>query len=308
MFFRDNLKKSNKNLRHLMKELLRYFKKCEDELNNTLVDELLKQGFDKSISHIEGDLDLKRVHITPDFTEVFNILDTNIITEQTDLSFDLENELELCLEKLKEDANAILAASVNFQGKESVTTTTTDEKLSSLNRQLINETHLKNDLNNRLVELQNYIANLESVKEQLENQNELLMEKQKVLEKDLSKAHEKIGELIESGHKEIVSEGYGEKVTTNRRNSITFGELQEKARTFIAEWVSEADNPVLLLLEDFCKEGDKIMEEKRREREDLMQQVSVLFFYFYNVVWEISTLWQVQHSLEIKKVNLTKKC
>lgn len=139
--------------------------------------------------------------------------------EQTDISIDFKNELELCLEKLKSDANAILAATVNMQGKQSIDTINVDEKLSSLKKQLINETHLKNDLNDRLAELQKYVANLECEKEQLEKHNELLLEKQKVLENDLSKAHGKIAELIESGHKEIVSEGFGEKATSNRRNS-----------------------------------------------------------------------------------------
>lgn len=218
---RDNLKKTNKTLRHLITELLRYFTKCEDELNNTLVDELLKHGFDKSISQLEGDLeitDLKRVHLAPDFTEFLNILDASSV-DQKDLSLDLKNELELCLEKLKADANAILAASVNVQAGKPSIENVQDEKLSSLKRQLINETHLKNDLNARLLDVQSYVASLESEKEELEKHNELLLEKQKVLEVDLGKAHDKIAELIENGHKEVVSEGYGEKIAAHRSDS-----------------------------------------------------------------------------------------
>lgn len=270
-------------MRHLITELLRYVTKCEDELNNTLVDELLKHGFDKSITQLEHDLETttnqeqqekQRVHIAPsNFNEMLNFLDTY---EQNDLSFDLTNELESCLEKLKTDANAILAATLCVQsGKQSIETIT-DEKLSSLKRQLINETRLKNDLNVQLLEMQSYVDSFERDREQLEKQNELLLEKQRLLEIDLGKAHEKIAELIE--HKEIVSEGYGEKLTTNRRESrVSFFELQERARALIAEWDLDADNPILILLEDLCKEGDKITEEARRDHEDLIQQVG--FFY-----------------------------
>lgn len=181
---------------------------------------MLKHGFDNSITQIEGDLgliELKRVHLTPDFTEVLNILDTNSL-DQKDLSLDWRNELELCLEKLKTDANAILMATVNMQGKqsiESVRDSNVDERMSSLKRQLINETHLKNDLNAQLSEAQDYVRSLESERERLEIQNDLLLEKQRAMEIDLSKAHEKIAELIESGHKEIISEGYGENITAS---------------------------------------------------------------------------------------------
>lgn len=56
-------------------------------------------------------------------------------------------------------------------------------------------------------------------------------------------------------------------------NQVSFLELQEKARSLISEWELETDNPVLVLLEDLCKEGDRIMEEAKRDREDLTQQV-----------------------------------
>lgn len=60
----------------------------------------------------------------------------------------------------------------------------------------------------------------------------------------------------------------------------TFAELQEKARGIVAEWELEADNPFLVLLEDLCKEGDRIREEARRDREDLIQQVSWFLYLF----------------------------
>ncbi|KAJ8981747.1 hypothetical protein NQ317_004927 [Molorchus minor] len=124
---RDNLKKQVSSLRHLLGELLKYFTQCEDELNNTLVEELLKQGFDKSMSQIEDDLNLNdssttnssktgdsttnitRVHLTPNFSDLINLIETNSQEDcdSKDISVDLKNELGK--KKLKEDLNEALS-------------------------------------------------------------------------------------------------------------------------------------------------------------------------------------------------------
>lgn len=61
-------------------------------------------------------------------------------------------------------------------------------------------------------------------------------------------------------------------------DQVSFLELQEKARALISEWDLDTDNPVLVLLEDFCKEGDRITEEAKRDHEDLIQQVRIFMF------------------------------
>lgn len=217
---RDNLKKTNAVLRHLVGELMKYFTQCEDELNNTLTDQLLKYAFDKSLSQIENDLGItentneqKRVHFTPNFNEFLEVLDNSNLTslESKELSLDMKNELETCLEKLKSEANAILALSTNSRPNA--------EKLS-----MDVELPIGDDegLNSEMEDMRRYVGGLESEKARLEGQLEMLLEKQKVMERDLRQARDKIAELIENGHKETVSEGYGEK--SDQRDPI-LGEL-----------------------------------------------------------------------------------
>lgn len=198
---RDSLKKSNTVLRNLVSELVKYFGRCEDELNNTLVDELVKNGFDRSLTQIENELmleDSKRVHFTPNL-DFSSILENSALSSLD--SMDVKNELQSCLEKLRSDANAILALTTNLQRKEEPQV---DEKVSSLCAQL--------------EETKKYVQGLESERDQLENHSEMLLEKQKVMEEDLCKAKSKIAELVDNGRKEVVSQGYGENPGT--RESI----------------------------------------------------------------------------------------
>lgn len=214
---------------------MKYFIRCEDELNNTLIEELFKQGIDKDLNKLELDdsyqssisdkcehsntpMKVKRVHFTPDVTGIISLIDeTNKEDAGTskDLSFEFQNELESCLERLKSEANAVLAATTAYKCKtpeilpEESNKCATD-KVSSLTRQLISEKQEKNDLSLQLQNAKDYIQNLEVDKLSLEGQLDQLTTKQHHLITELDKAKEKIMDLVESGRKEIVSEGYGE--------------------------------------------------------------------------------------------------
>ncbi|XP_022916668.2 early endosome antigen 1 isoform X1 [Onthophagus taurus] len=250
---RDGLKKSNVILKNIINELLKYFTKCEDELNKTLIDEILKQGFENNQLDQNETLDnssitesfIKRVHFTPNL----NFIDSSID------SVDFKNELGTCLDRLKSDANTILALSSN-----------------------INQKPHKNDdfllESNQLKEAKEYIKTLESERNHLENQIEHFMVKQKTLEKDLENSNRKITELIECGRNEIVSEGYGESSLDGKPGKIgNLIELQEKARNLAAEWKSGADHPLLELIEELCREGERIDDESKKEKRDLIQQI-----------------------------------
>lgn len=248
-FSSDNLKKTNSILRHLLGELLVFFTKCEDELNKTLVDEILKYGFDKDLTQIENELNdsvdssasknelddsptriTKRVHFTPNFGDFMNMVDAASVTslDSKDLSFDLKNELGSCLERLKSDANAVLALtttgvphnrdiSTGYSANVEKNVAVLEEKISSLTRQMIADSQIKSDLAVEVEKMKDYVRNLESEREGLENQLEELIDKQKVMERDLLEANKRIGDLIECGHKEVVSEGYGQ---DNRFSSL----------------------------------------------------------------------------------------
>lgn len=235
-------------MRHLLGELLKYVTQCEDELNNTLVDELLRQGFDKNLSQLEDELNLNdssatnssktadslanitRVHLTPNFTDLINLIEScsQEDCESRDISLDLKNELGVCLDKLKQEANAILALTTNIAKQGSNVNVITppkvnslEEKLSSMTRQLIGEAQAKERLKEELREASSVIETLEKQREELEGQLEGVIAKDNVLEEELLRAKSKIAELIENGHKEIVSEGYGEEGST---------EMQERGK------------------------------------------------------------------------------
>lgn len=226
------MKKQLSCQRHLIGELLKYYSQCEDELNNTLVEELLKQGFEKNpICTEESDLNnssmssgktgenITRIHITPNFNELISLIENNCKdeTDSKDISIDVQNELGVCLAKLKHEANAILAMTANFSkqnkfnpNNDSVKTSTIESRYNSLTRQIISETQEKDKIKEEFDELTNYVTCLEKEKWDLEQQLDEILVKNNILETELGQANSKIAELIENGHKEIVSEGYGD--------------------------------------------------------------------------------------------------
>ncbi|XP_060522481.1 myosin-11-like isoform X2 [Cylas formicarius] len=96
---RDALRQQAESLRGLVSELVRYFGECEDALNDTLVEELVRHEESSS-----------RVHLTPDFARLIGRIEEEGREDGVqDVSSGLRHELSSCLEKLRRDANAILA-------------------------------------------------------------------------------------------------------------------------------------------------------------------------------------------------------
>ncbi|XP_049819038.1 centromere-associated protein E-like isoform X3 [Aethina tumida] len=290
---RDVLKNQTVSLRHLLGELLKYFTECEDELNNTLVDELLKQGFERNLTQLEEELlndssnssrtdssYVRRVHITPNFGDILNLIENKAGQyESVDvISLDLRNELGQCLEKLKQDANAILALT-SIPRDEKIDNSprkTLEEKVTSLTRQLISETQAKDKLKDELEEMTSVLQSIEKEKDNLEAQLEQIVLKDNVLEEELVKARDKIAELIENGHKEIVSVGYGDCGQQGIGDTMqTLLDLQDKARNVLSNSRTSADPLLLGLIEDLCQICERIKEESKREKLDLLQQVNV---------------------------------
>ncbi|XP_050514022.1 golgin subfamily A member 4 isoform X2 [Diabrotica virgifera virgifera] len=296
---RDILKQRVASMHNLFGELLKYFTQCEDELNNTLVEELLKQGFDKNMSQIDDELNLTRsspstssktsdstlnitrVHLTPNFTDLINIIESSSPEEadSKDVSIDVKNELSVCLEKLKQEANAILCLTTKQPVGailDSKNNNNLEGQITSLTRKLIDETQLKEDLKSELEENQKYIETLEKERERLETELENVIAKENILEEDLTAAKNKIGQLLESGRKEIVSEGYGEAGVHSQSLGDTMNalvDLQEKARNVLSQSRTSADPTLLHLIEELCRVGERIKEESYRERYDLQQQI-----------------------------------
>lgn len=154
------------SLRNLLSELVKYFSQAEDELNNTLIDNLVKQnnetltfeqleeelnnmdnssGGTTNSSRVFDSLTNKaRFHLTPNFGELINMIEhqSQQDDDSIDISIDLKNELGMCLEKLKLEANAILALTTNPNGQSKANSPkgSVEEKLSSVSKKLLMET------------------------------------------------------------------------------------------------------------------------------------------------------------------------
>lgn len=191
---RDLYKKQASTMRSLLGDLLRYFTQCEDELNATLVDELLASNLE--------DESVKRVHLTPNVDDLMQLIETNSSfddSESNNISIELKNELGSCLEKLKTDANAIL----------SLTNVLIQKPSNELHDKLSNERELKEKLMQEMRTAIGLIETLENDKEEYEKRFEEVLQRSNMLESELHQAQQRISELIENGQKEVVSEGYG---------------------------------------------------------------------------------------------------
>lgn len=116
------MRKVNVAVQGVIKMFTKYLTKCEDELNNTLIGELVKTEAAKkddtscaihSLSDCDSTIDeenVRKVHFAPNSFEIMNLLKEE---ESLDVSHDrnisiIECELNACLERLKNEAAAVL--------------------------------------------------------------------------------------------------------------------------------------------------------------------------------------------------------
>ncbi|XP_048520137.1 A-kinase anchor protein 9 isoform X2 [Dendroctonus ponderosae] len=282
---RDGLKKQVVSLRNLLSELVKYFTQAEDELNNTLVDSLVKRSNDSfTLEQLEEELNLDvssggttnssrildslsnktRVHLAPNFSDLINMIDYQQDDDSVDIAVDLKNELGMCLEKLKHEANAVLALSSRPKEASNIHSPQGDEQflIERFKQDLINSNQI--------------VASLEKEKEFLEVRVDELVEKVQILDNDLEQAKYQIAELIENRHVEVISEGFGERdnpVMPGLDTTRALCDLQEKARSLTTHSRATLDPNALQLIEELCRVGEKIKEESKKEFRDLLQQI-----------------------------------
>ncbi|XP_046668965.1 pericentrin-like isoform X3 [Homalodisca vitripennis] len=257
---RDSLRSLALTLHRVVKELAQYLTSCEDELNKSVVGELLKMASPhltstvhtsdveaSSDSESESHNDQRRVHFAPDVSALVSLLEDDCLENTSvDVSLQLRAELESCLERLRGEAAIVLGLT---QGR--ATSTMEDRRLTSLTRQLIEEKKAKEEALIHLEELQDQVQKYES---------EL---------KDLHK------NLVETKDK-MIKEKIAEEVELRQRHADArvhkLSLLQEKARTLLSE---RGDCPPqwLGLIEELCVEGDCLIEEAWRVRDE--QQLEV---------------------------------
>ncbi|KAG5347491.1 PCNT protein, partial [Acromyrmex charruanus] len=269
---RDNLWKACVTLKNLIGELVNYFSVCEEEVNNTLINEVLKRQLSESAFIDEENLNksnntvlseiphknpsnqrIKRVHFAPQSTKIASIVNSDnkmlqsLVDEDTDEI--LKKELKACLRRLKSDSTQVLNLSMS-ESENKIALSSNDDLLARKINEINEALSLK--LNHAEALIINYQEEVEQLKVHiLELQRKLISAESK---------------------KEIITEGYGESDLS--RGDIVlqdFSQVQEKARHVLSNGGGDISY-LLQLIEELCRQNDKLIDDARKEREDLQQQ------------------------------------
>ncbi|XP_058802826.1 uncharacterized protein LOC131670866 [Phymastichus coffea] len=241
---RDTLHKTCETLKGLVGQLIDYFVDCEEELNNTLINEILKkQSLTRADSSFENDK-VKRVHFAPQSGEIASIISSDsdlqqLINSEKDIMKIMKKDLDACLQRLRVDSARIMnisssdseSWSIGIGDNQSERLTETEKLLACFQEE--NE-HLKV----KIIDLQQRLINAES-------------------------------------KKEVISEGYGEQDTTGCDVNEDFMQLQDRARNVVMHGSNDTTY-LIQIIDDLCKQGDKKEEDLKKEREDLQHQVSLV--------------------------------
>uniref|UniRef100_A0A182MY74 Pericentrin/AKAP-450 centrosomal targeting domain-containing protein n=1 Tax=Anopheles dirus TaxID=7168 RepID=A0A182MY74_9DIPT len=136
---------------------------------------------------------------------------------------------------------------------------------------------LNGDLNMQLHELKNRLLKSKDECKLLEHELAEARSKQNSLVTELTETKQHLLEL--NSQRVEFSEGYGTNalLPTAQRVNNSFVELQERAKVLLGSTVADQtieDNSMLLqLVEDFCREGERYLEDGKRDRIDLQSQI-----------------------------------
>ncbi|XP_076180017.1 uncharacterized protein LOC143153085 [Ptiloglossa arizonensis] len=270
---RNSLSKTCITLKILIEELIKYFVICEEEVNNTLITEVLKRQLCDSVSRektvqveeIEklesqesssvlnpSEKRIQKVHFAPQTTEIISIINSDnetlqtIIEENDGITEKLKQELKNCVRRLKSESAEILGTTLY----------TGNDRRSTLSKEITWMNKVNEELNLKLRHAESVIMDYEEETEQL-----------KVTIIDLQR------KLINmENKKEIITEGYGENNEVGSDVTLQdFSQLQEKARHVLSNGGGDCTD-LLQLIEELCRQSDKLMEDARKEKEDLQQQ------------------------------------
>ncbi|CAD7081195.1 unnamed protein product [Hermetia illucens] len=111
---------------------------------------------------------------------------------------------------------------------------------------------------------------------------QLTITKNKELGTELNELREQLKQL-DSSQREDLSEGYGigdiqspPRLRQEKKSKTSFAQLQDKARNILStptKNMSDNTSFLLHLIEEFCREGDKMVEDSKRDRDDLQAQI-----------------------------------
>ncbi|XP_075979991.1 uncharacterized protein LOC142979119 isoform X2 [Anticarsia gemmatalis] len=268
---RDDLKRVAVSLHRVVGQLVAYCACAEDELNRTVLAQLLARllpdGEESFIAaddsrpttpNLSGELNTsivsrsgKHVHFAPDLNVILSDLDeegiVNFLQQQRDLSADIKKELEHSLRRLRHEAHSLLDLSAKLAHKGR-----SESKM--LESSQVQITELVQDLEER----DKSCDNCELHRKNMEEAMAECLQRENLLRSDLEAAMIKIAQLMTSG--EVIAEGYG--------TGPQLGSLCSRARPAPAgpQSLDGASSPRALRL---AHDIDSL----QKERDDLHQQL-----------------------------------
>ncbi|XP_055600528.1 pericentrin isoform X2 [Uranotaenia lowii] len=329
---RDNLRELSSTLRNVLGELVKYVSICEDDLNNTVFDELQKHGIlpeselpdvstlDLNVSDVSTFSTRKFLKFTPDVSGLISIIEDPSFVEFVSKDagqhekFNQSLNLEECLDKLRCEAVQILKLSERLVKKpeskdedldkvseksdsceeedglkrgtvkkENASTRSLDHAMGRKNSASENNQNSTTSLPTDLAAVQSsgelhiLIHELRNEKQLLENKLADTLSKHNNLVVELNKTKNHLLEI--NSQRVEFREGYGTNalLPCAQKPPNSFIELQDKAKAFL-ESVSP-DNTLdhsanlLQLVEDFCREGERYLEDGKRDKMDLQAQI-----------------------------------
>ncbi|EDW19719.2 pericentrin isoform X2 [Drosophila mojavensis] len=154
---------------------------------------------------------------------------------------------------------------------------------SSLPIDLQQQSGNASELSFQLVELKNRLIKSEADRQNLQQQLTHTIDRNAELGQELQALRDQLSQLNSLNHTDY-AEGYGlgdmKSSQTLDQSSASFVQLQERARHLLTsptqQQSQEPGNATVVLLqmiEDFCREGDKVVESGKKDREDLQSQI-----------------------------------
>ncbi|XP_065360071.1 A-kinase anchor protein 9 isoform X3 [Calliphora vicina] len=145
-------------------------------------------------------------------------------------------------------------------------------------------TNNASELNFQLVELKNRLVKSENDRVRLQQELEHTISRNSDLGQELQHLRDQLSQLSSLNNVEY-NEGYGlgsmkspQRLSHSEHSSSSFALLQEKARNILStptqkQQGNDSTVQLLQMIEDFCREGDKVVECSKKDREDLQSQI-----------------------------------
>ncbi|XP_034108027.1 nuclear mitotic apparatus protein 1 isoform X4 [Drosophila albomicans] len=154
------------------------------------------------------------------------------------------------------------------------------------------------ELSFQLVELKNRLIKSETDRQKLQQQLTHTIDRNAELGEELQALRDQLSQLNSLNHTDY-AEGYGlgdmNIHQSQDQTSASFAQLQERARHLLTSPTKQsAQDPgnatvaLLQMIEDFCREGDKVVESGKKDRKDLQSQYAQLESHLREVNQQLS--------------------